>query len=176
MPCCLTWENRQRLGHYGAVSASSHHTLIRQMPPDKGQWSQAWCICKYIGNSATVTKQWSQTLIVLEHGIVTINYNQTTLSRESMPRQPVLFFWLEWLDHWSLDVTNSLPKHAPKEVLISGDTVPHVWIYESKHWSIHSIKAAVGPGRVTGSNYASITGSCSSLNTITALQRVRAQS
>lgn len=81
MPCHLTWENRQRLGHYGAVSASSHHTLVRQMPPDKGQGSQAWCICKYIGNSATVTKQWSQTLIVLEHGIVTINNNNYNVKR-----------------------------------------------------------------------------------------------
>lgn len=34
MHCRLTWENQQRLGHYGAVSASSHHTLVRQMPPD----------------------------------------------------------------------------------------------------------------------------------------------
>lgn len=107
MPCRLTWENRQQFGHYGAVSASSHHTLVRQMPPDKGQWSPAWRICKYIGNSATVTKQWSQTLIVLEHGIVTINNNKTITSRESMPRQPLLFYSLGWSDHWSLDVTNS---------------------------------------------------------------------
>lgn len=34
MHCRLTWENRQRPGHYGAVSALSHHTLVRQMPPD----------------------------------------------------------------------------------------------------------------------------------------------